>query len=136
LDRMGENGVEIKRVINAGGIPQNNPLLNQVYANVLRRPVLVPSKKVVSLGSAIFAFLAAGAFSSVEAAQDKISPPYTLYTPQPSEEVVYEKLYVLYRKIYFAFGDAGKGEWADVLPTLIETASCSSVGEAQELPAT
>jgi L-ribulokinase len=135
LDRMGENGVEIKRVINAGGIPQNNPVLNQVYANVLRRPVLVPSQKVISLGSAIFAFLAAGAFSSVEAAQDKISPPYKVYTPQASEELVYEKLYALYRKIYFAFGEADKGEWADVLPTLIETASSSSVGEGQGIPA-
>jgi L-ribulokinase len=129
LDRMGENGVEMKRVINAGGIPQNNAVLNQVYANVLRRPVLVPSKKVVSLGSAIFAFLAAGAFSSVEAAQDKISPPYTLYTPQASEEVVYEKLYGLYRKIYFTFGQPGRGELADVLPTLIETASSSPTAE-------
>jgi len=59
LDRMAEHGVDIKRVINAGGIPQKNNVLNQVYANVLGRPVLVPSKSVTSLGSAIFAFLAA-----------------------------------------------------------------------------
>jgi len=59
LDRMAEHAVPIKRVINAGGIPQKNRALNQVYASVLRRPVLVPSKSVVSLGSAIFAFLAA-----------------------------------------------------------------------------
>jgi L-ribulokinase len=102
---------------------------------VLRRPVLVPSKNVVSLGSAIFAFLAAGAFRSVEAAQDKISPPYTLYTPQASEEVVYEKLYVLYRKLYFAFGQPGRGDLANVLPTLIETASSCSSREGQGLPA-
>src|SRR5277367_2160328 len=66
LDRMAEYGVEIKRVINAGGIPQKNKVLNQVYANVLRRPVLVPSKSVTSLGSAIFAFLAARTFKTVE----------------------------------------------------------------------
>src|SRR5579864_2394965 len=71
LDRMAEHGVEIQRVINSGGIPQQNPVLNQIYANVLRRPVLVPSKKVTSLGSAIFAFLAAGAFKSIEEAQQK-----------------------------------------------------------------
>ncbi|MGA8215165.1 MAG: ribulokinase, partial [Candidatus Sulfotelmatobacter sp.] len=51
LDRMAENGVHIKRIINAGGIPQKNDVLNQVYANVLGRQVLVPSKSVVSLGS-------------------------------------------------------------------------------------
>src|SRR5216683_5422225 len=71
LDRMAGNGVHIKRVINAGGIPQKNEVLNRVYANVLGRPVLVPSKSVVSLGSAIFAFLAAGTFKSVEEAQAK-----------------------------------------------------------------
>jgi ribulose kinase len=60
LDRMAGHGVTIQRVINAGGIPQKNDVLNQVYANVLGRPVLVPNKSVVSLGSAIFAFLAAG----------------------------------------------------------------------------
>src|SRR5256712_1243457 len=60
LDRMESHGVRVKRVINAGGIPQKSEVLNRVYANVLGRPVLVPSKIVVSLGSAIFAFLAAG----------------------------------------------------------------------------
>ena len=64
LDRMSEYGAPTKRVINGGGIPQSNPALNQVYANVLDRPVLVPSSKVTGLGSAIFAFMAAGTFSS------------------------------------------------------------------------
>ena len=44
LDRMAGHGVHIKRVINAGGIPQKNDVLNRVYANVLGRPVLVPRK--------------------------------------------------------------------------------------------
>ena len=81
LERMAEHGVHIKRVINAGGIPQKNNVLNQVYANVLGRPVLVPSKSVVSLGSAIFAFLAAGTFKTVEEAQEKICPPHKTYLP-------------------------------------------------------
>ena len=46
LDRMEEYGVHMKRVINGGGIPQKNEVLNQVYANVLGRPVLVPSGSV------------------------------------------------------------------------------------------
>ena len=59
LERMAEFGTPIERVINGGGIPQSNPVLNQVYANVLGKPVLVPSGKVTGLGSAIFAFMAA-----------------------------------------------------------------------------
>jgi L-ribulokinase len=125
LDRMAEHGVEIKRVINAGGIPQKNDVLNQIYANVLGRPVLVPSKSVTSLGSAIFAFLAAGTFETVEEAQDKICPQHTLFKPQQAEQKVYDSLYSLYKKFYFAFGqpDAAFG---DVLPTLIKLAENSN----------
>jgi sugar (pentulose or hexulose) kinase len=39
-----------------GGIPQSNLVLNQIYANVLGKPVLGPSSKVTGIGSAIFAF--------------------------------------------------------------------------------
>src|ERR1700730_12434745 len=122
LDRMVEHGVHIKRVINGGGIPQKNDVLNQVYANVLGLPVLVPSKSVVSLGSAIFAFLAAGTFKTIEEAQQKICPAHKVYEPAQSERLVYDELYPLYRKLYFALGEPGKGVLADVLPYLIQTA--------------
>ena len=125
LDRMAENGVQIKRVINAGGIPQKNNVLNQIYANVLGRPVLVPSKSVVSLGSAIFAFLAAGTFKTVEEAQDRICPEHTVFTPEPASQSVYDCLYSLFRKIYFSFGTRTKGEFGEVLPTLIHLAQMS-----------
>ena len=119
LDRMAGNGVHIKRVINAGGIPQKNDVLNRVYANVLGRPVLVPAKSVVSLGSAIFAFLAAGTFKSVEEAQDTICPLHKVYEPDPAAQVVYNELYPLYRGLYFALGEPGKNPLATVLPKLI-----------------
>jgi L-ribulokinase len=122
LDRMAEHGVHIKHVINGGGIPQKNDVLNQVYANVLGLPVLVPSKSVVSLGSAIFAFLAAGTFKTIEEAQQKICPSHKTYAPVESERLVYNEIYPLYRTLYFALGEPGKGSIADVLPSLIRTA--------------
>jgi L-ribulokinase len=121
LDRMGEHGVHIKRVINGGGIPQKNDVLNQVYANVLGLPVLVPGKSVVSLGSAIFAFLAAGTFMTVEEAQQKICPEHKVLKPLVSEQQVYDEIYRFYRKLYFAFGEP-RGAIGDVLPSLIRTA--------------
>ncbi len=130
LDRMASNGVHIKRVINAGGIPQKNDVLNRVYANVLGRPVLVPAKSVVSLGSAIFAFLAAGTFKSVEEAQNKICPPHKVYQPEPEAERVYNALYPLYRDLYFALGEPGKNPLAGVLPTLIRIAELVHKKEA------
>jgi L-ribulokinase len=123
LDRMSEYGAPTKRVINGGGIPQNNPALNQIYANVLGKTVLMPSSRVTGLGSAIFAFLAAGIFSSVDEAQEKVCPSYTEYEPQPETEEVYRELYRLYRKLYFGFGSAGKAaEFGEVLPALIKIA--------------
>jgi L-ribulokinase len=123
LDRMAAHGVHIKRVINAGGIPQKNNVLNHVYANILGRPVLVPSKPVVSLGSAIFAFLAAGTFKTVEEAQDKISPQHRQFDPDTSERAVYNELYPMYSKLYFAFGQPGNNGIGNVLPTLIRVAA-------------
>jgi L-ribulokinase len=121
LDRLAEYGVPVERVINAGGVPQNNKVLNQVYADVLGKPVLVPAGVPTSLGSGIFALLAAGAFSSVEEAQAKMCLPHITYEPQPKAVRVYEELYQLYRKVYFAFGQRGAKavELGDVLPKLI-----------------
>ena len=122
LERMAENGVDIRRVINAGGIPQKNEVLNRVYANVLGRPVMVPSKSVLSLGAAIFAFMAAGAFKTIEEAQEKICPPLKIYEPEKSEQEVYDVLFPLYRKIYFEFGQPKNNSFGEILPTLIRTA--------------
>ena len=125
LDRMAEHGVNIKRVINAGGIPQKNDVLNRVYANVLGRPVLVPARSVVSLGSAIFAFLAAGTFKTVEEAQQKICPPHKVYEPQKAEQDVYDKLHALYSELYFALGQPNQS-LGNVLPQLIRLAESAN----------
>src|SRR5467141_709296 len=119
LDRMEEHGVIVRRVINAGGIPQKNDVLNQVYANVLGRPVLVPAGNVVGLGSAIFAFLAAGVFKTVEEAQDKLCPSHKVFAPQTSEAPICDKLYAFYSKIYFVFGRLQSAEFGNLLPGLI-----------------
>ena len=130
LDRMEQNGVTVRRVINAGGIPQKNDVLNQVYANVLGRPVLVPSGSVVSLGSAIFAFLAAGTFKTVEEAQDALCPQYKVFQPEVSAKRVYDQLYSLYGKIYFAFGQAQNPDYGNVLPVLIRLSESKQAGAA------
>jgi len=125
LDRMSEYGALTQRIINGGGIPQNNHVLNQVYANVLGKPVLVPSSKVTGLGSAIFAFLAAGAFKTIAEAQDKICPAHKVYEPEKDAQKVYEGLYEHFRQIYFAFGQPEKSEFSKVLPDLIEVAKAA-----------
>jgi L-ribulokinase len=125
LERMAEHGVSIRRVINGGGIPQKNETLNRVYANVLGKPVLVPEDEVTSLGSAILAFLAAGSFKTIEEAQQALCPRFRTVEPDARESAVYEKLFPLYRKLYFGLGNPASGPAAigDVLPTLRRVAA-------------
>ena len=120
MERMEEYGVPVRRVINGGGVPQKNEVLNQVYANVLNKPVLVPESEVTSLGSAIFAFLAAGTFQSVEEAQDALCPKYRTVNPDPAAADTYARLYPLFKRLYFAFGE---GDQRDVLPALRQIAA-------------
>jgi L-ribulokinase len=132
LERMQEYGVPVRRLINGGGIPQKNNVLNSVYANVLNKPVLVPESDVTSLGAAIFAFLAAGTFRSVEEAQDTLCPSYRIIEPEPTSVSVYNELYALYRKLYFAFGRTGSEpvSAADVLPALRRVAGRVKVAQS------
>ncbi len=127
LERMAEHGVPVTRIINAGGVPQNNAVLNQIYANVLAKPVLVPDGTPTSLGSGIFALLAAGAFPTIEEAQKAVCLPYRSYAPQPESVAVYNDLYALYRKTYFALGqpDAPPTALGMVLPELRRVAAAA-----------
>ena len=120
LERIEQYGVPIRRVINGGGVPQKNETLNRVYANVFGKPVLVPENEVTSLGSAIFAFLAAGVFGTIEEAQQALCPSYRVVEPDPAQAAVYEKLFPLFRKLYFGLGraDAEPVTAGDVLPLL------------------
>jgi L-ribulokinase len=127
LERMESHGVPIQRVINGGGIPQKNEVLNRVYANVLQKPVMVPSSEVTSIGSAIFAFLACGAFKTVEEAQDALCPPLREIAPDPAAARAYNELYAMYRELYFAFGSTGSNAVGvgHVLPRLREIAAAA-----------
>jgi L-ribulokinase len=120
LERMAEHGVLVNRVIHAGGIPQNNAVLNQVYADVLGKPVLVPDGVPTSLGSGIFALVAAGVFGTVEEAQAKMCLGFKVYEPEAGAVARYEELFGLYRRVYFAFGKRGSAAvtLGDVLPEL------------------
>jgi L-ribulokinase len=127
LERMATHSVPVERIINAGGIPQSNTVLNQVYANVLNKPVLVPAGIPTSLGSSIFALLSAGVFDSIEEAQKKLCLPYQTYLPQPKAVEVYDQLFALYKSAYFALGerDSAPTSLGAILPELRRIAAAA-----------
>jgi L-ribulokinase len=104
FERLAEHQVPIQRVIHAGGIPRRSPVLNQVYANVLDIPVLLPQADTTSLGSAIFAFLACGAFSSIEEAQAALCPAHQSIDPDAHGVAASKELFELFKSLYFSLG--------------------------------
>ncbi len=132
LERMQEHGVPVRQIINAGGIPQRNAVLNQVYANVMGKPILVPDGDVTSLGSAIFAFLAAGTFQSIEEAQNALCPGYITVEPEESSAGTYQELYPLFRKLYFSLGARASNalEFGEILPELRRIANRARGGQS------
>jgi len=46
----------------------------------------VPASKVTGIGSAVFAFLAAGTFKSIGEAQERICPAHKVYEPEPAAQ--------------------------------------------------
>lgn len=120
LERMEAHAVPVERVINAGGIPQSNAVLNQIYANVLNKPVLVPAGIPTSLGSGIFALLSAGIYDSIEEAQKQLCLPYQTYLPQSAAVAVYDQLFTLYKSAYFALGqeESAPAALGAILPEL------------------
>lgn len=117
LERMG-GGAPFSRVINAGGIPQKNAVLNQIYADVLSVEVHVPARSPVGVGACIFAALAAGHFPNVAAAQTALCPPTEVFRPNPAARVAYEALFGLFSKLYLGFGRGAPCDLGDVLPRL------------------
>ena len=79
VDLLRENGVPVKKFVATGGLPHHNPLLVEIYADVLGEPISVhPSKHGPALGAAILGALAAGertGFRSAAAAVRAMAAP-------------------------------------------------------------
>ena len=118
VERMQTGGTRFGRVINAGGIPQRNPALNQIYADVLGRAVHVPAASPVGVGACIFAAMAAGAFASIDEAQRVMAPATRVFEPDPARHARYAELMALFTDLYFGFGEGRPCDLARVLPTL------------------
>lgn len=88
-------GLPIERIILCGGIPGKNTFFDQLYADVLGRPVEVSTcTQAPALGSAILAAVAAGRWTLQEAIEKMQCADTRNYTPDPSRP--YEFLYEAY----------------------------------------
>ena len=131
MERMEEHGVPVRRVINAGGIPQRSTTLNRVYANVLGKPILVAESDATSLGSAIFAFLAAGTFPTIEEAQDALCPSYRVFEPDASESATADRLYRCFGRHTSGSDGRESTDLSGILPELRSIAARGAEGRSR-----
>ena len=103
VDRFVEEGVRIDGVIALGGVAKKSPLVMQIVADVLNKPIKVASsEQAVALGSAMAAAVVAGVHKSIPEAQSAMGCGFeTEYLPDPSVVSIYEVLY----KRYMRFGE-------------------------------
>jgi L-ribulokinase len=122
ISRFEQYGVRVDQVINCGGIADKSPLVMQIYADVLNRPMKISrSGQTCALGAAIFAAVVSGAHPSVEAAQEKMTGVKpTVFLPNPDNASIYARLYPIYRTLHDAFGTADfNGSLANIMKDLI-----------------
>ena len=101
VNRFEDEGIPVKRVIALGGIPRKSPLIMQVSADVLNRPIgVVSSEECCARGAGIFAAAAAGEYRSAwEAQQAMASPILVEYKPNSNTAAVYRDLYKTYQAL-------------------------------------
>lgn len=101
VDTFENAGVSIEKLTVCGGISKKNPLMMQIYADVLNRPIQVAAQtQTAALGAAILAASAGGLYDGpAQAAAAMTRPPETSYQPNADHAARYAALYAIYRAL-------------------------------------
>jgi L-ribulokinase len=109
VELLREHDVPVKKFIATGGLPHHNPLVIQVYADVLGAPIVVhPCKHGPALGAAVLGALAADAFASPAGSIRAMAAAKSALVVKPSRKhrAAYDALYQRYRELAAWSGDA------------------------------
>ncbi|TNJ65431.1 ribulokinase [Paenibacillus hemerocallicola] len=115
IEAFEKSGIPVDVVAANGGIPQRNPLLMQIYADVTGKPIDIPAaEQSTALGSAMMGAVAAGSagggFDSLAEAAARMAPPVKrTYKPNPDHVRIYEELYAEYLVLHDFFGRSANG---------------------------
>lgn len=123
IGRFEEYGVKVSEVVNCGGIAEKNPLIMQIYADVLGREMKIArSAQTCALGSAIAGAVVAGkqaggyaSFPEAQAVMCGIKEKS--FKPDAASHKIYTKLYLLYSQLHDAFGRKG---WSGTLHNVMK----------------
>jgi L-ribulokinase len=106
IEAFENRGIPINKLVAAGGLPEKNRLMIQIYADVTGKPIyLAGSPQAPALGSAMHAAVAAGVYPDIRAAADKMGKlKDEVIQPNFDNKAIYDKLYAEYRTLYDYFG--------------------------------
>lgn len=101
VDRFQAEGVPIHGIIALGGVAKKSPLVMQIMADVLDRPIKVAaSEQTCALGAAMFAAVAAEAHPDVASAIDHMGSGFdSEYHPIAANVIEYRKVYEEYLRL-------------------------------------
>lgn len=106
IEAFEERGIAVHELVAAGGLPEKNRLLVQIYADVTGKPMkLAGSGQAPALGSAMHAAVAAGVYPDIRAAAEKMArlKDEVVY-PIAENKAIYDQLYAEYKTLYDYFG--------------------------------
>jgi len=110
IEAFEDNGVAINDIVAAGGLPERNQMLMQIYADVTGREFkIVGTAQAGALGSAMHGAVAAGGaaggYDTIQEAAARMSCLSDVsYRPDPRAQVVYDRLYQEYVRLHDYFG--------------------------------
>lgn len=106
IEAFEQRGVAVTELIAAGGLPEKNAMLRQIYADVTGRTFkLAGSPQAPALGSAMHAAVAAGIYPNIEAAAEKMGKlKDEVVRPIAENQAIYDQLYAEYKTLYDYFG--------------------------------
>lgn len=108
LEAAKKNGIEVKKTKLCGG-GAKSPLWRKIVANVMNMPVEIPqTEQGPSYGGAMLAMVGCGEYKTVKESVEKIvKVKETVYPDQKIAEL-YEKRYVVFKKLYPSLKEAFK----------------------------
>lgn len=106
IDTFDKYGVPIDEIYACGGIAQKDELMMQIYADITNRCIKISaSTQTPAIGSAMFGAVVGGYFKDLtEAAMVIAKLDDKVYTPNPHNVAVYDKLYKEYKLLHDYFG--------------------------------
>jgi L-ribulokinase len=110
IEALDRSGVPVRRLIAAGGLPEKNRLLMQIYADVTNREIgIVRSPQAPAVGAAMHGAVAAGVEAGgypdiAAAARHMGGLREEVYRPVSQHVRIYDRLYSEYKTLYDYFG--------------------------------